>query len=91
MYPGFRKSPTHRNVMKTKLDETNLAIKLLPLHDGLIDANGSQVTGKATPSKEIAQALKADLCAWKAAINNEPELWQEAIKAANFVIPAITP
>ena len=25
MYPGFRKSPTHRNVMKTKLDETNLA------------------------------------------------------------------
>ena len=26
VYPGFRKSPTHRNVMKTKLDETNLAI-----------------------------------------------------------------
>lgn len=47
---------------------------------------GSQVTDKATPSKEIAQALKADLCAWKAAINNEPKLWQEAINAANFVI-----
>ncbi|HJF72012.1 MAG TPA: RagB/SusD family nutrient uptake outer membrane protein [Butyricimonas virosa] len=74
------------DILQFALDETNLAIKLLPLHDGLIDANGSQVTDKATPSKEIAQALKADLCAWKAAINNEPELWQEAINAANFVI-----
>ena len=26
MYPGFRKSPDHRNTMKIKLDETNLAI-----------------------------------------------------------------
>ncbi len=74
------------DILQFALDETNLAIKLLPLHDGLIDANGSQVTDKATPSGNRPGSPRQTFIAWKAAINNEQELWQEAINAANFVI-----
>lgn len=52
----------------------------------LIDAGGAKIAGKSTASKEIAQALKLDICLWKAVINREPELLKEALSAANFVI-----
>ena len=67
VYPGFRKSPTHRNVMKTKLDETNLAIiKALrngraSFRDIAADLGLSEVTVRTRAARLIEDGV-LDIC-----------------------------
>ena len=83
---GKKEKSSVGNILQYALDEINTAVRLLPCREELIDAGGAKIAGKSTASKEIAQALKLDICLWKAVINREPELLKEALSAANFVI-----
>lgn len=74
-------------VLQFALDEVNLAISMLPRNKDAVDASGnSMATKKYNACKEVAQTLKLEICLWKAAICNQPELLDDAIKAANYVI-----
>lgn len=67
-------------------EDLKKAIELLPLASQLKDANGAFVISKQIPSQGTAYAILAHLEAWVAALNNQPELNQKAIKAADQVI-----
>lgn len=74
-------------VLQFALDEVNLAVQMLPRNKDAVDAAGGSMEGKKyNACKEVAQTLKLEICLWKAAVRNQPELLDEAIKAANYVI-----
>lgn len=62
------------------------AIDLLPHVSDLKDANGNHITSKQYWGKETAQAQLADLYAYVAGFNNEPELLSKGLKMADAVI-----
>ena len=62
------------------------ATKLLPVATNLTNEDGTTITSKQTPSKGSAWAILAHVYAWKAALNNEPELNKLAIQACDSVI-----
>ncbi|WP_059025274.1 RagB/SusD family nutrient uptake outer membrane protein [Gabonibacter massiliensis] len=68
------------------IEDLNQAKAMLPIATNLLDANGSSVTSKQTPSRGTAWAILAHLYAWKASLNREPELNQLAIAACDSVI-----
>ncbi len=75
------------DVLQFALDETNLAISLLPKSKDAVDASGnSMVEKKYNACQEVAKSLKLEICLWKGAVCNELELFQDAIKCANYVI-----
>lgn len=67
-------------------EDLKKAIDLLPPASQLKDANGSIIVSKQIPSEGTAYAILAHLEAWIAALNHQPELNAEAIKAADEVI-----
>lgn len=77
---------SNETLLQFALDEVNLALADIPVRDKLLDAEGQQVTSKSMADRSVAMALKLEICLWKAALNKQPELLDDAIKAANFVI-----
>lgn len=75
-----------QEVVQYALNEVEEAIRQLPLYQDMIDMRGGKITSRDTPSKEVAYTLKAFICAWKASLNNEPALFEEAVAAATKVI-----
>lgn len=67
-------------------EDLKKAIELLPPASQLKDANGASIESKQIPSQGTAYAILAHLEAWVSALNNQPELNQAAIQAADQVI-----
>lgn len=68
------------------IGDLKLAVNMLPKAKDLQDASGIKVTSKQVPSSGTVHAILAHLYAWKAALNNEPELNKLAIAEADSVI-----
>ena len=68
------------------IEDLKLAAKMLPKARDLQDANRIKVTSKQIPSSGSAHAILAHLYAWKAALNNEPELNKLSIAETDSVI-----
>ena len=68
------------------IEDLKLAAKMLPKARDLYDAGNVKVTSKQIPSSGTAHAILAHLYAWKAALNNEPELNKLSIAEADSVI-----
>jgi putative outer membrane protein probably involved in nutrient binding len=62
------------------------ATRLLPVATNLKNEDGATITSKQVPSKGTAWAILAHVYAWKAALNNEPDLNKLAIEACDSVI-----
>lgn len=62
------------------------AIEYLPVASDLKDLQGKTITTKQVPSKGSAQMCKAQLLAWTAGVNNEPELYKEVDKLIGEII-----
>lgn len=75
-----------QDVVQYALDEVEKAIHMLPLYQDMTDLRGTKITARDLPCKEVAYTLKAFICAWKASLNNEPKLFEEAVTAATKVI-----
>lgn len=83
---GPRARSSWQEVVQFAREEVEEAIRLLPVYQDLKDDKGSKITRRDIPCKEIAYTLKAFICAWKASLNDEPKLWEEAVAAATKVI-----
>lgn len=59
---------------------------MLPAAVELVGADGQPITSKQIPSKGTAWATLAHLYAWKASLNEEPELNKLALQACDSVI-----
>ena len=68
------------------IEDLKQAAKMLPKARDLQDANRTKVTSKQIPSSGSAHAILAHVYAWKAALNNEPELNKLSIAEADSVI-----
>lgn len=83
-------------VCEFAIEMAEKAVDLLPEFDKLTDCNGQSVTSKSTPCKGAANALLAQLCAWKAGCKwfareedkgyDEKLYWEKAEKACTEVI-----
>ena len=62
------------------------AAKLLPPRSQLKDESGKAVDCNQIPSQGTANAILAEVCAWKGSLNKEPQLLQKGIAAATAVI-----
>lgn len=62
------------------------AAVMLPPAGELKDKGGAKVMSKQVASRGTAWALLVHVCAWTAALNDEPELRREALRAADEVI-----
>lgn len=77
----------NKDVLQFALEEARKAVSLLPRNKDAVDANGTSMeTKKYNACKEAAQALRLEVCLWKAALHEENELLDEALSAANYVI-----
>lgn len=83
---GSKKRSSWLELANLVREDLKKAIELLPPASQLKDANGVFIVSKQIPSQGTAYAILAHLEAWVAALNNQPELNQEAIKAAEQVI-----
>lgn len=77
---------SNRELLQFALDEINLALPDIPERDKMIDTEGKQITSKSMACRAVASCLKLEICLWKAALNNQPELLDDAIRAADYVI-----
>lgn len=77
---------SNADLLQFALDEINLAIPAIPERKDFFDVDGRQITAKSMACRGVAQALKLEICLWKAAMNDQPELLDEAIRSANYVI-----
>lgn len=68
------------------INDLKQASEMLPPASALQEANGTVIDSKQIPSQGTAYAILAHLYAWKAALNQEPQLNAEAIQAADQVI-----
>lgn len=68
------------------INDLKQASEMLPPASALQEANGSAIDSKQIPSRGTAYAILTHLYAWKAALNQEPELNIEAIQAADQAI-----
>lgn len=68
------------------INDLKQASEMLPPASALQEANGTVIDSKQIPSQGTAYAILAHIYAWKAALNQEPELNIEAIQAADQVI-----
>lgn len=73
-------------LLQFALDEINLALPDIPERKDLLDVDGKPITSKSMACRAVAQALKLEICLWKAALNNQPDLLDDAIRAASYVI-----
>ena len=84
------------DVCEYAIEMAERAVELLPEFDKLEDCNGETITSKSTPCKGAANALLAQLCAWKAGCKwfareedkdyDEMLYWEKAEKACTEVI-----
>ena len=84
------------DVCEFAIEMAERAVELLPEFDKLEDCNGEAITSKSTPCKGAANALLAQLCAWKAGCKwfareedrdyDEMLYWEKAEKACTEVI-----
>ena len=84
------------DVCEFAIEMAERAVELLPEFDKLEDCNGEVITSKSTPCKGAANALLAQLCAWKAGCKwfareedrdyDEMLYWEKAEKACTEVI-----
>ena len=82
------------------IDLARKAVALLPDFDKVLDSNGNAVRFKSAPCKGAANAVLANLCAWKAGGKyfaqpsqrnyDENKLWEEAEKACTAIIGSET-
>lgn len=75
-----------QEIMTQAIADLRQAAQLLPNADALKDAQGTTISSKQYLSRQSVQAVLAHALAWKAALNNEPELNHEALKMADSVI-----
>lgn len=75
-----------QEIMTQAIADLRQAAQLLPDADALKDAQGTTISSKQYLSRQSVQAVLAHALAWKAALNNEPELNHEALKMADSVI-----
>lgn len=83
-------------VIDYALELAREAVRLLPDYSEMTDYKGNSITYKCTPNKGAAQALLANLCAWKAgckymaqpeeATYDERALWVEADSVCTALI-----
>lgn len=73
-------------ILDVVIGDLKEAVRLLPTADKLADSEGKAIQSKQTPSKGMAWAILAHVYAWKASLNKEPELYVQALNAANEVI-----
>lgn len=77
---------SNEKLLSFALDEVNLALTDIPEREKLLDVDGKKITSKSMADRAIAQCLKLEICLWQAALNNKPELLDDAVFAANYVI-----
>ena len=75
-----------QDVVEFAIGDAKKALELLPFRKDLIDLSGQRITEKDVPCKEIVYAFLSKAYAWKASLNNETDLFTEAIEAATKVI-----
>lgn len=79
------REPFHK-VLDQAIEDAQKAIELLPAFKNLTDENGKPTTKRDIPCKEAGYSLVAYVYAWKASLNNEPNLYKSAIGALDEVL-----
>lgn len=75
-----------REIAGKVMSDLREAAVMLPPAGELKDKGGAKVMSKQVASRGTAWALLVHVCAWTAALNDEPELRREALRAADEVI-----
>ena len=83
---GERGRMAWQDIADAIIDDLKLAVGYLPRVNDLRDSEGRMIDSKQVPSRGTAFAIMAQVYAWKAALNNEPELNKLAIAACDSVI-----
>lgn len=68
------------------ISDLKKAIELLPRAYDLQDSKGKSIESKQIPSKGTAHAILAQVYAWKAGLNREPELNRSALAECDSVV-----
>lgn len=88
---GAHERRPKKEVLQFALDNINAAIELLPGKGEVRDGDGKVVTDLYLETKDAAYAMKADLCLWFAAMdNNNKDILKECIEAADYLINSPT-
>lgn len=77
---------TFDKVLDQAINDAKKAIEYLPAYKDLTDDSGAPSMRRDLISKEAAYALIGYIYAWKASLNNEPELYTLAIDAISEVL-----
>lgn len=95
-----RPKSTWTEVVEYAIESAREAVRLLPDYDKVRDADGNPPSYKDVPCKGAANALLANLCAWKAGCKyfaqpdqqnyDENALWEEAEAACTAIIGSET-
>ncbi len=83
---GMKAKSSWLEVCQFALEDVKRAIDLLPKKDSLYSYAGKKLERNDIPCRESAFALKAHICAWIASLNDDKDLFDEAIKATTVVI-----
>ena len=83
-YPPVPQSPVSK--VFDEVEKSALIAFELPIYEELTDGYGKPRTSKQYGSKGAAAALLAQLYAWRAAVENKPEYWEEAEKYCTMII-----
>lgn len=75
-----------REIADQIVTDLKLAVEYLPMENQARDVNGSVVKDKGIPNKGTANAILAHVYGWIAGYGQEPEYYEEGIKAATAVI-----